>query len=128
MSPDAATKALATLRIAIGAVAWLAPNFGARLFGLDVKGNPQAPYLGRLFGIRDVVLGIGALGAQGGARQRWLQAGLACDAADAAAAGLGHRDGYLPAATAGLVGAPAIAGIGLGVVALRDPNAQPPRA
>ena len=50
---------LVATRAAIGAAAWLMPRLSGRLFGLDPDANPQAAYLGRLFGVRDVALGIG---------------------------------------------------------------------
>jgi len=50
-------KALAGLRIMIGLASWTAPRLAGRIFGLDPEGNPQAPYLARLFGVRDVALG-----------------------------------------------------------------------
>ena len=53
------STAIAIGRIVVGASAYLAPNLTGRLFGLDPEGNPQASYLGRLFGARDVVLGAG---------------------------------------------------------------------
>ena len=49
----------------------LAPNLSGRLFGLDPEGNPQASYLGRLFGARDVVLGAGVLRAPKKQKQMW---------------------------------------------------------
>jgi hypothetical protein len=120
MNRDSATTSLAVLRIAIGALSWLAPTLAARLFGLDARRNPQTPYLGRLFGIRDVALGAGTLVADGDARQTWLGAGLACDVADAAAAVLGRRDGYLSTPVAVLLFAPALSAVALGVIALRE--------
>jgi hypothetical protein len=120
MDGESSVKALGALRIAVGLISWLAPNLAGRLFGLDVDSNPQAPYLARLFGVRDLVLGVGTIAATGADRKRWLVAGLVCDTADAAAAGLGHRDGYLPAATTALLTAPALAGVGMGATALRD--------
>ena len=115
---EASVKALAGLRIVIGLLSWFAPNLAGSLFGLDVKKNKQAPYLARLFGVRDVALGVGTLMASGEARRTWLQMGLLCDTADAAAAGIGHKDGYLDAQTAIMVAAPAVAAVGLGAAAL----------
>ncbi len=115
---EASVKSLAGLRIVIGLMSWFAPNLAGSLFGLDVKRNKQAPYLARLFGVRDVALGIGTLMAKGPSRRTWLQVGLLCDTADTAAAGLGHRDGYLDVRTAALVAAPAVAAVAMGAAAL----------
>ena len=42
-------------------------------------------YAWRLFGVRDVVLGIGTLRSSGAQRRAFATAGLACDIADGAA-------------------------------------------
>jgi len=115
---EASVKALAGLRIVVGLLSWFAPNLAGTIFGLNVKRNKQAPYLARLFGVRDVALGVGTLMAKGSARRTWLQMGLACDTADAAAAGIGHRDGYLDAQTAVMLAAPAVAAVAMGAAAL----------
>lgn len=120
---DTASTTLAATRIGIGAVAWLTPNLAGRVLGLDTVGNPQAPFLTRLYGVRDVVLGAGSLGSEGQARRKWLLGALVCDAADAAAALLGNRAGYLSGPVATRVGLPAVAGVALGLMALRETNA-----
>ena len=119
MDPESAPTALAALRIAVGGGAWLTPNLASRLFGLDPDRNPQAPYLGRLFGVRDVALAAGTLASEGRARRSWLVAGLACDVADTAAALLGRRGGYLSTPVSLMLAAPALAAVGMVVVALR---------
>jgi Domain of unknown function (DUF4267) len=120
MDAESSVKAMGAIRIAIGLISWLAPNLAGRLFGLDVDRNQQAPYLARLFGVRDLVLGVATITTSGEDRKRWLMAGLVCDTADAAAAGLGYRDGYLPAVTTAMLTAPALLGVGLGAKALGD--------
>jgi hypothetical protein len=111
---------LAGARLAIGAGTWATPRLAGRVFGLDVAANPQAPYLARLFGARDVALAWGALASAGEARRRWLVAGAACDAADALAGIAGRRDGSLPAVTSMLVTGTAVSALVLGVSALRS--------
>jgi hypothetical protein len=101
-------------------MAWTTPNLAGKAFGLDVPGNPQAPYLARLFGIRDVALAAGALASQGEARKTWLRFGLMCDVADTAAALFGGRRGYLSKPTTVLLAAPAIAAVAMGIAALGD--------
>ena len=120
MDRDTALKTLAGLRLAVGLTSWVAPNFGGRLFGLEPEANPQAPYLGRLFGIRDVALAVGPLRAKKKARDNWIELGIMCDAADAAAAFLGGGKGYLSPTTTAMVAAPALAATALGVIALRN--------
>ena len=68
---DKAKDAVAIGRIAVGAGAWLTPNLSGRLFGLDPEGNPQLPYIGRLFGARDVVLGAGVLRSSRKQKDAW---------------------------------------------------------
>jgi hypothetical protein len=125
MSENDAVKALAGVRILIGVSSWLTPRVSGRLFGLDAKANPQSPYLGRLFGVRDIALGVGALASEGDARRLWLTAGLACDGADALAGVAGGARGYLPKFTSLLVTATALTAVGLGVAAL---NGEPDRS
>jgi Domain of unknown function (DUF4267) len=115
---ESAVKALAALRVVIGAAAWLAPRQSGKGFGLDPDANPPAPYLGRLFGARDVALGIGTLQATGEARRQWLQVGILVDAADAVAALAAGRAGYV-SPVMGLLFAPAVAAAALAAVALR---------
>ena len=119
MDRDTALKTLAGLRLAVGVTSWVAPRFGSRLFGLEPDANPQAPYLARLFGIRDVALALGPLRAKKRAQDNWIELAILCDAADAAAALLGGGKGYLSPATTAMVGAPAVAATALGVMALR---------
>ena len=109
-------------RIAIGTGAWLAPNLSGRMFGLDPAANPQAAFLGRLFGARDIALGVGALAASAESRRLWWQLGIACDVLDAAAGVLAGRNGTLPKAAAALATVTAIGAAvgGLAVLASED--------
>jgi Domain of unknown function (DUF4267) len=111
---------LAITRLAVGGSAFATPRLAGRAFGLDVEANPQAPYLARLFGVRDAALGIGILTSQGQARRQWLMIGVGCDAADALAGLAGGRAGYLPKATAAVVTATAVSAIVMGALALRE--------
>jgi hypothetical protein len=119
MSP---VSAIGTLRIAIGVSSWLTPNLAGKAFGLDPAGNPQAAFLGRLFGVRDIALGAGALQTSGQAQQQWLRVGMMCDLADAAAAYLATRNGTLPKPAGILAGGTALAAAALSAQAM---NAQP---
>jgi hypothetical protein len=73
---------LALGRIAIGLTALAAPDVAAKLFRLDAARNPQLPYMSRLFGSREVVLGAVTLLARGAARRKLVAVGMAVDAAD----------------------------------------------
>lgn len=120
MAESNVVRSLAVARLAIGGAAFAAPGLAGKAFGLDVAGNPQAPYLARLFGVRDAALGIGILTSQGEARRQWVTIGLGCDAADAVAGIAGGRAGYLPKLTTALVTGAALSAIALGAGALRD--------
>jgi hypothetical protein len=112
---DKVKDAVAISRMAVGAGAWLTPNLSGRLFGLDPEGNPQLPYIGRLFGARDVALGAGALRSKSRKQKdAWLTAGMACDVADVAAGALAGARGTLPRPAAVLVTATAAAFAGAG--------------
>jgi hypothetical protein len=121
MSP---LRALTAIRAVIGSLAWLAPRLTARLFGISAAANPQLPYVARLFAIRDLALGVGLQSSEGDARRVWVQIGIACDAADAAAGLLARRRGELSTLSTVLVTATALNGVALGSAALRGIDAD----
>ena len=120
MSRSNTLTAIGAVRLAIGVSSWATPRVAGKAFGLDTEDNPQAPYLARLFGARDVALGYGVLTTSGEAQRQWLAIGAACDVADAIAGVAGARAGYLPKLTGFLVTATAVVAAGLGFAALRD--------
>ena len=120
MERDTALKLMGGLRLAVGVTSYVAPNFGGKLFGMEPEANPQAPYLGRLFGIRDVALAVGPLRAKKKAQDNWIELGIMCDAADVVSAFLGGGKGYLSPTTTAMVAAPAIGATALGIVALKN--------
>jgi hypothetical protein len=122
MDRDAALKQTSIVRAVVGAAAWIAPRPSGKLFGLDSRANPQAPYLGRLFGARDIALAYGTLSSEGAEQDRWAVAALGCDVADAAAGIAAWRAGYLSTLSSVLVTAAALNGVALGLVALRSGN------
>jgi hypothetical protein len=118
MDNDQTIRSLAGIRMAIGTSAWATPRLAGKAFGLDSDANPQSPYLARLFGVRDLALGIGALTTTGESRRHWLMLGMMCDAADAAAGYIAGRAGYLPKVPTVLVTGVALVAAGLGAAAL----------
>jgi len=120
MDNDQTIRSLAGIRVAVGTSAWATPRLAGKAFGLDADGNPQSPYLARLFGVRDIALGIGTLTTTGESQRRWLALGMLCDAADAAAGVLAGRAGYLPKVPTVLVTGVALVAAGLGAAALAN--------
>lgn len=116
--PAPPAQLLPGLRIAIGALALVAPNLAGKLFGFNPAANPQASYFARLFGVRDIVLGVGTVMTTGPSRRLWWQLGILTDATDTLSAALGARDGSVPVRAAVMAGLTAAAATGLGVAAL----------
>jgi len=106
-------KTLVGVRFVLGTTSWAVPKFFMTAIGMDPHANPQAVYMARLFGVRDLVLGIGLLATDGAARRLWWRLGIVCDLGDAAAGAIGSRRGELPPGertfwfftTAGVIGA-----------------------
>jgi len=95
------------MRIGIGALAWARPDAAASLFGLQ-RPDGQARYLWRLFGVRDMLVGLATVSSKGPRRHVWARVGLACDVADGAAGALGRNDVNRVSAAA-MIGVPAAA-------------------
>src|SRR4051812_2938524 len=113
-------RMLLAVRFALGATSWFTPRFFMAAIGMDPFRNPQATYMSRLFGVRDLTLGLGLLSSRGRARRVWWRLGLLCDVGDTAAGMIGLRRGELPGGGRGrlvFVRAGAI-GASLGVAAL----------
>jgi len=115
---DQYNRLLNRSRVLVGLAACVAPGQAFRGAGLDTRRNPQLPYMTRLFGIRDLVLGLGALTTGGDERRRWLQATVAADLGDAVAAVVDARAGNLPPHGAVMLTVSALSAAGLGIAAL----------
>jgi len=110
---------LAAARVLIGGVAVASPDLGTKLFRLDPAANPQLPYMARLFGSREIALGAATLLARGSTRRNLVLAGIAVDAADAAAAYLAGESRSVDRTTMLALAAPAAAAVLAGVSGLR---------
>jgi len=110
---------LAAARVLIGGVAVASPDLGTKLFRLDPAANPQLPYMTRLFGSREIALGAATLLARGTTRRNLVLAGVAVDAADAAAAYLAGETRSVDRTTMVALAAPAAAAVLAGVAGLR---------
>ena len=93
-----------------------AADAASSLFGFP-RPDGQARYLWRLFGVRDVMVGLGTVASTGSRRRVWARVGLACDVADGTAGALG-RGAVTPLSAAAMVGVPAAA-VAFGAWALR---------
>jgi hypothetical protein len=111
---------LAYGRIAIGALSLLSPSLTARLFLLDPKSNPQLSYMGRMFGSREIALGVITLASSGEARRRLVQLGVAVDGADAYTGIVVSASGAVPKKAGLLLTVAAAASVATGVMALQD--------
>ncbi|MDQ6605630.1 MAG: hypothetical protein M3Z06_03690 [Actinomycetota bacterium] len=116
-------QALPALRLAIGAGAFAFPDLTGTIFGFNIKDNHEAVYMGRLFGARDVALGVGVLAAKGDGKRLWWQLGILCDAADAAAGILGLKAGA-PKRGHIMATATALSAVGIGIAALAQPGPE----
>ncbi len=119
MNQQSAVNSLIASRMSFGIAVWLFPRPVGKVFGLDMPGNPQVPYLARILGTRDITLACGLLFAKGDARRQWLVAGFASDCADVVAALVGGAGGYLPKRTTAILTGAALAPMVRGAIALR---------
>lgn len=109
------------VRFLLGSSSWLTPKFFMVAIGMDPHSNPQAAYMARLFGIRDLALGIGLLSTHEDARRLWWRIGMMCDVGDMVGGLISARNGELPTHPRVLAPSFAVAGAigaGLGAAAL----------
>ena len=119
-------RSLGIIRVLVGVFTWLAPRASGRAFGLgDVADDPRGALLGRLFGVRDVVLGSAVVFARDDVElSTALRLGLVVDTVDVAASALGRRRGLSRWGTA-LVGGGAIVLAMMGAESLRRMSPAP---
>jgi hypothetical protein len=106
-------------RIAIGTVALANPNLAAKAFQLDASANPQLSYVTRLFGSREIAIGLVTVLARGSSRRNLVVAGILIDAADAATGYVGMKDGTISKKTAFTLMAPAVGAVASGLAGRR---------
>ena len=111
---------LAYGRIVFGALSLVSPSLAARLFLLDPKTNPQLSYMGRMFGSRELALGVMTLASSGATRRRLVQLGVAVDGADAYTGIVTAASGAVPKKAAVLLSVAAAAAVVTGVLELQD--------
>lgn len=103
---------IAGARVAIGVTTLLSPTFASRLFMLDVRGNPQLPYMARLFASREIALGAMTLAAPEDARATMIGLGMAVDGADAIASVSAVRSGTVSKPAGAMLTAVALGAVG----------------
>jgi hypothetical protein len=116
----AGAERLALARMAVGAVAFVAPRaFGRAWIGSDA-GSTNVALITRACAVRDFALGLGVfLSVRKHAPVRgWLEAGVLCDLADAASA---LRTPTSAVRKALFVG-PALVGVAGGILAMSGPS------
>ena len=116
---------MATMRLTFGVIIWVAPRTTMRVFGLNPRESALVPYLGRLVGARDAVIGAGLLRSADNDRRLWLLSGLACDVIDLAAVVIAAREGAVSRWSFPLVAGASVLPVGLAVLAFVAP---PPAA
>lgn len=112
---DRAGEALAVGRIAVGAATWFLPQLSARVMGLPP--GPATTLGLRLFGSRDLAVGIGYLQSGTAERDRWLLLGMGMDGADAMASMAAGKRGGIPWRNALLIAVAAAAAVATGAQA-----------
>jgi hypothetical protein len=122
------TSTLPAMRLAIGGGAWAAPGVTGKVFGFkNIEHNHEALFMARLFAVRDIALGVGALAARGEASKLWWQLGVVCDLGDAASGVLSLRSGG-PKVPAVLSTLTALGAAGLGIAVLVSSDKSAPAA
>ena len=106
-------------RIAVGAVSFARPDVATGLFGLDLANNPQSTYVARLFGSREIAIGVLTLASRGTTQRNLVLAGIGIDLADAVTGVLGIQDKTVPARTGAMLVAPAVLAVLAGIAGLR---------
>ena len=120
ITPARARTALMGLRGGLMVATWAAPVATGKLFGLEPQENRGAPYLGRLFGVREGAL-VAELALASPERVTAVaQRHLLVDAADVVAAGIAGLRGQLPKRAAVMAAATAGLAVYLGYVASRQ--------
>ncbi len=106
-------------RIAVGTLAVASPDRAAKTFQLDATANPQLSYVTRLFGAREIALGLATVLSSGKTRRNLILLGILVDASDVATGYLGVQDGAVSQKTAAALIGPAIGAIAAGATGLR---------
>jgi hypothetical protein len=105
-----ATRAILVGRFGLGAASLIFPRFTARLLQMDPDANPASSFLMRLFGVRDIFLGVAPLLVSGQGRSRILGAATGVDLTDATAAVIAGLTRQIPPRASAVGAAAALTG------------------
>ena len=111
---------LSLARIGIGAGALVRPDLAFQSFMLDPQRNPQQQFVTRMFGSREIALGVATLLSVRKGGKGWVLAGVAIDAADAVAGYLSGTSGAVPKNKGGLLAGLAAGAAAAGLLGLRS--------
>lgn len=112
--------AMSTLRSLVGVGTWISPMHATRVLAPGLVDNdPGTMLVGRLFGVRDLMLGQALRHPDPLVRRAALQVGVVVDSADAAASLIALRRGA-PKLGAAFVGLGALSFVALGVAAMQS--------
>lgn len=100
-------------RVALGAVALLAPGLAARVMGAGGGKDAGRDLVTRIFASREIALGAGYLLSDGRGRTLWARLGVAVDSLDAVS-GLKSRKAGVPLWASAGFSAIAAGAVGLG--------------
>jgi hypothetical protein len=113
---------ISIVRIGIGALSVARPDLAAKAFRLDHANNPQMAYMTRMFGSREMFLGLTTLASKGRSRRVLTALGVAVDGSDAFAGFDAGRTGSVSQATSGVLTAPAVLAVLGGLLGLFERN------
>jgi hypothetical protein len=111
-------RALLGARTTLGLSTLLAPRLAGKAFLLDPQDNPQLPVIGRMWGIRNLMLAAGMYGATGANRAQWWRLQPVVDALDFAAIAAEWRRGAVSGPAAVLMGGTALVATALGALSV----------
>lgn len=116
-------QALALLRTGVGLGSWLSPTLSWRAFGLGPGGaDPSAGAVTRLFGMRDLAMGLALRHPDPAVRAAVLRAGVCIDGVDVVAGLVAVRSGAPRGVLVGVAAGAALF-VALGALGLQDDHA-----
>ena len=111
---------MSLVRIGLGVLSIARPEIAAKAFQLDSANNRQLPYMTRMFGSREVALGLTTLLSKGRARRALTALGIAVDGSDAFAGYDAGRTGAVSQSTSAVLTAPAVFAVVGGLLGLLE--------